>query len=164
MSTIRGIVIPANDELSVQVVEFEQGDINAYQRYVGGMFQCLDIDSPPASIFCNEEAKLIGLELNRRATMLWWTHYPPSRHADIINGDVVIVGQPDDEGETQGVPDELLSLLTQTTEWRYEVSVINESGWHRNGRTFNNVWAAYNDGLALLDRWVLAQQVRVVPA
>lgn len=163
MSTIRGIVIPACEELPVHVVEFDQGDIGAIQLHVGGNFQCIDIDDPSATIFCDEEGKLKGSEVNRRATMLWWVGYSPARGVDIINGDALVIGQPDDVGNSQGVPDELVDLLLNHELWRYEVKVVDDDSWNGNQRTYSNVWSAYNDALALAARWLAVTEVRVVP-
>lgn len=163
MGTIRGLVIPAVEVLPVKVVEFEQGDIRAIQQYVGGMFQCIDIANPFATIFCDDEAKLKGSELNRRATMLWWVHYPLSRNVDILNGDCLIIGQPDDEGDSQGVPDELVDLLLNHERWKYQVKTVGDDTWSGNQRTYSNVWGAYNDALALAERWLAVTEVRVVP-
>ncbi|MFI8696710.1 DUF3846 domain-containing protein [Dietzia maris] len=163
MSTIRGIVIPACEELPVHVVEFDQGDISAIQLHVGGMFQCIDINDPSATIFCDEEGKLKGSEVNRRATMLWWVHYPAARGMDVVNGDALVIGHPDEEGNSQGVPDELVDLLLNHEQWRYEVKVVGDDSWSGNQRTYSNVWGAYNDALALAQRWLAVERVRVIP-
>lgn len=42
----------------------------------------------PCVVFCNENGKLDGLPVNRRATAIWWQLYPTSDH---LVGDVAVV-------------------------------------------------------------------------
>lgn len=58
------------------------------------------------SMFCNENGKINGLELNPRATKLSGL-FPH----DVIVGPVVIMGEVDDQGETLGLTDEQLDRL-----------------------------------------------------
>ncbi len=162
MSVIKGIYLPCDADKPIERVEFESGNIKAIQHYVGGWFQVVDIERPGASIFCDEEGKMKGSPLNRRATMLWWTHWTPARNVDVLMGDCLIIGQPDDDGESQSVPDELVNLLFNTEAFAYEVKVHGESGWYGNQVVLDDVWDAYNDGLSLAERWSRVEEVRVV--
>ena len=149
----------------MEVVEFEGGDLQAMQRHVGGYVQFVEGFRPACTFVCNEEGKIHGMEVNRRATLALWVHHTEFVNRDTLNGDVLILGPVDDEtGETLGAPDELVELFFNTPEYRYLVKTIGEDGWHGNGRTFTDLWKAYNDGLALSARWALVEKVKVVAA
>jgi hypothetical protein len=53
------------------------------------------------SLYCNEEGKLEGLPINPRATAMVKGQLLPG---DVLNGDVFIMGVPDDEGNETDVP------------------------------------------------------------
>ncbi|NKY18889.1 DUF3846 domain-containing protein [Tsukamurella spumae] len=148
----------------MSVLDIGAGDYQAWQKRVGGTFDVMNIYRPDAGLVIHDEGKIIGLPLNRRASLLLWVHNSPFRGVDTIMGECLIVGAPDDEGETQSCPAELLESLTRPHgEWRYEVKVHGEPGWHGNQIVHSNVWDAYNDGLALAERWLRVIDVRVVP-
>ena len=162
MTTINCVLIPADEEAPIELIEIEQGDYKAYQERVGGNFECLNLDRPPSTFFAHDEAKLIGLPLNRRATLILWAHNDRYRGLDVLLGDCVLAGRPDQEGETLGCPDELIDLLFNTRAYRYMVKTINEDGWHGNARRYDNWLQAYHDGVALAERWALVESVKVV--
>jgi hypothetical protein len=164
MTTIKCVLIPADEERDIELIEIEQGDYRAYQTHVGGPFDCINLDRPSATLFVHDESKILGLPLNRKATLILWTHNDRYRGMDFIAGDCVLAGQPDQEGETLGCPDELIDLLFNTTEYRYMVKTINEDGWHGNARRYDNWLQAYNDGVGLAERWALVESVKVVSA
>lgn len=163
MRTIRAIHIPVDEDSLIDIVELPQGDYKAWQSYVGGTFDVITMHEPESSLVVHDEGKIIGLPLNRRATLMLWTHNKPFRGRDVIMGDVLILGSVDDEGETLAVSDQLVELLTTYEEWRYEVKVIGEDGWHGNQVTYDNVWNAYNSALRKAEAWALVVDVRVVP-
>lgn len=156
-----GIVIPADEEAPLEFRLF--GQITEYQEVVEGWFQCIDIENPAASFFVNEEGKVHNLPLNRRATLMWWAHMPAARNVDAFMGNVIVMGIPDDEGDTQDVPSELVTLLMKTEIYKYEVETVERPGkWYGNQTTFDNYFNACNAALGLLDRWTLATDVRVL--
>ena len=73
------------------------------------------------SLWVNDNGKIEGLPLNRRATMFLWASASNWRNQDVMMGDVVITGQADESGETTGIPDELLRLITEVPEYKYLV-------------------------------------------
>ena len=125
----------------------------------------MDIDRPEATLILNEEGKLMGLPMNRRATLLLWVHLTRWRGHDALAGDVLIVGRPDDDGNMQDVPRELVDLLFKTKEYKYEVTTFDSlTTWSGNQRRYDDWVAAYNDGLALASRWFAVNDVRIVAA
>lgn len=120
---------------------------------------------PDCTFVMNEEGKVLGLDVNRRATLALWVHHTEFAGHDTLNGAVLILGPADEAtGEQLGAPDELIDLFFNTPEYRFLVKTIGEDGWHGNGRTFTDLWKAYNDGLALSARWTLVENVKVVAA
>lgn len=63
------------------------------QNAVGGLIEGVPMDDESFTAFCNEEGKLEGLPVNHAATRF------TGIRGDVLMGDVVIIGPPDDEGE-----------------------------------------------------------------
>ncbi|MCA1565855.1 MAG: DUF3846 domain-containing protein [Acidobacteria bacterium] len=160
---IRGILVPQDEEKPLSVVEFEQGDIRAMQGYVGGTFDVIDIDRPPASIWVNDEGKLIqGWTPNRRATILLWIHASDFRGKDVIAGDALITGRPNDDGDTLGVPHELGKLLFEASAYRIEVQTEEGGPWTGNKMVYPDWFITYVAAAHLIHHWHSVVHVRVV--
>ena len=160
---IHAIQIPADEQRPLYKVTLN--NLESMQSAVGGLIEFMDIDRPEASLICNEEGKLLGLPMNRRATLLLWVHLTRWRGHDALAGDVLIVGRPNDKGDTQNVPQELVDLLFNTKRFKYEVTTYDSlETWSGNQRRYDDWVTAYNDGLALASRWFAVNDVRVVPA
>lgn len=158
-----GIVIPADEDEPIYKQEFKS--LSDYQQAVGGLIEAIDLDSPPATIYVNEEGKLQGLPLNRRATMISWMHNSSFRGKDVIKGDAVLVGPPDDEGKTLAVPQAYVFLLFETATYRIEVQTADDpAAWNGNQARYDNWVEAYNAGLGLWERWLAVENVRVIAA
>lgn len=159
----RGIVIP-DDEAEVCFIQ-NFTDYKQYQNTIGGYFQVIDLTDPECSLFMDEDGKLKSLPMNRRATLLMWMHNPQFRGFDVVCGTAVLIGQPDHNGDTQDIPQELCNLLLDTKSYRYEVQVLNDPlSWVGNQAVYDNWVDAYNAALGLAQRWLLVDKVRVVPA
>lgn len=65
-------------------------DLNAYQKAVGGLIQALYPYRDPVALICNDEAKLIGLDLNRSLRDEYGNIY------DVVAGDFLVVGLGED--------------------------------------------------------------------
>jgi len=160
---VTGVIIPADE--SVAVARHEFNGLHDYQEAVGGLIEAIDLEFPAMSFFANDEGKLIGLPINRRATILWWLHSPAVFGYDMIAGDAVLVGQPDRVGETQSVPDELVALLTAAQSFKVEVQTAGpDSPWCGNRRRFADYFAAARYAVDLRARWTQVTRARVVAA
>ncbi len=157
----KGIVVPHDAEAALEVREFS--DFGDYQKAVDGWIEAVDIPSLGVMVFVNEEGLLKHLPLNSRMTFLWWFHVPEARQRAMLVGNAVIVGAPDEEGNTTDVPEAVISLLMETQVYRVEVQVIGETEWHRNAAKYTDYWEAVIWAMLLLERWALATDVRVVP-
>lgn len=157
------IFIPAEERLTASRHEFRE--LRDYQRAVGGLIEAIDLDDPPMSFFANEEGKLGGLPINRRATALWWLHSPAAFGYDMLTGDAVLIGQPDRHGETQSAPAGFVSLLMDTQTFKVEVQTAGvDTAWYGNGRRFADYFAAALYAIDLSCRWAMVTRARVVAA
>lgn len=156
---VSGIVIPVDESQPIYPVTIERGDYQAYQKYVGGNFDVVNFAD--ATYFVHDEGKVIGLDLNRRATLLLWLLDSRWRGRDVINGHAVLVGQPDDEGDTMSVPEALYDLLLNTEGYRVEVQTGTPK-WDSNRIVYDDPFEAANAGLSLAERWLLVTDVRIV--
>lgn len=80
-------------------VSFVRDDYRAFQQIVGGNFECLYPDEDTV-LFCNEEAKLIGLEGNRRLD-----------NGDIIAGTFFLTGD-NHKGDCLSLTDKQIEKYT----------------------------------------------------
>lgn len=160
---ITGVFIPCDESLPIEKREYN--GLADYQAAVGGNIEAIDLEPIGSSFFANDESKLIGLEVNRRATLMWWLNTPSMRHRDVIGGDVALVGMPDDEGETVSVPTEVLALLFETTSYRTMFQTAGDPvAFNGNGLRYENYFEAVNAALVKFDQWAAVERCKVVPA
>lgn len=115
---MRALLLPADSDKQATVVDEVDINLSWLQARVGGLIEAVRVDEVltdagrklvEATVFVNEEGKLAMLPLNSRATDLCalaiggWYH-------DVIVGDVVVLGQVDDEGDATPVPDAIVRL------------------------------------------------------
>lgn len=160
---IQGVVIPADQTEPLRKVEFRQGDLSYMQSVVGGLVQALDIERPDATLWSNDEGKLIGLEMNRRATALWWVHDKRFRNYDVLVGNVLLTGTPDSEGNTASAPDELVTLLLSDPTI-FKVEFESRDGWVPVAQRFDNWYDAYASALRIAERHRIEGDVKISPA
>ncbi|GGF18451.1 DUF3846 domain-containing protein [Subtercola lobariae] len=124
-----GIFIPADDSVELTLREFSS--LPDYQTAVGGFIEAVDLVQPRfalSTLIMNEEGKLDGLPINKRATLLLWIHQPALRFRDEIVGDAILVGTANIRGGYSDVPPRLRSLLFDLTEFTIEtVSETSDS-------------------------------------
>ena len=135
------------------------------QEAVGGYIQVVDLTPLNASLVMDEEGKLKSKDVNRRATLLFWLLFPSVRHHDVIVGDAIIVGQPDDDGNTTDVPDSLTKLLFETKSYKAEFQTLDDANkFNGNQMRFDDYFTAANYALAKSEAWTMVERCRVVPA
>ncbi|MBV1778722.1 DUF3846 domain-containing protein [Paeniglutamicibacter sp. ABSL32-1] len=159
---VKGIFIPADQEQDIELREYNS--LDDYQLAVQGNIEAMDINRPDATIFINEEGKLIDLDTNGRATLIMWVHLSRYRGMDIIQGDVVIIGRPDPKGNTQDVPQELVDLLFNTESYKIEFTTIQGSvKWIGKDSHIDNWTVAYMIGIRTAEGWAGVDEIRVLP-
>ena len=103
---MKAIRIPSDDAQQIEVVEWQT--LADLQSLVGGYIETIPFVQGVAPYF-DEEGKLKGRPLNRRATILMWQHHLP--RTDAIVGDLVLCGQDERTGESEDVPDTWVRAL-----------------------------------------------------
>lgn len=161
----KGIVIPVLESEPMYIREFDS--LNDYQVVIGGYIEPVDLTVPnPATMYVDEEGLLKQKEGNARATLLLMLHNPAYLFTGaLIVGTTVIVGPPDDEGDTLNVPDYFATLLIETHEYKVEVQTADDPyAWNGNQRRFERWEEAAEHGISLARRWMAVERVRVVAA
>lgn len=109
----KALRIDVDGTTEVLDLEAPQGSLKVLQEAVGGWVEVVDLTEQVA-IWCNEEGKIIGLPKNSFATELFQLQFGA---VDVINGNVVLTGGADDEGDTIGLTDE------QVEQYKYLVEL-----------------------------------------
>lgn len=93
----------------IRVVEFENETCyRTLSDGVGGYIECVAL-SEEMDLWCNEDGKVNGLDINPLATRIFQHHFGT---IDYIAGDAVLTGGIDDEGESLGLTDEQIDEIT----------------------------------------------------
>ena len=98
----KGLLIKADGVCEV----FNYENLKSLQNAVGGYIEAISCDN--LSFFLNEEGKLNNLPMNPLATLL--VKHRIGQY-DYIAGDVVVLGDVDEDGETLGLSFEEISNL-----------------------------------------------------
>lgn len=102
--------IQINSTGSKSVVEFEIGQsYDVISRAVGGWIECVNLRGLQVDMWVNEEGKLNSLPENPTATALFMDEFGGG---DFIVGNVLITGGVDEEGETVGLTDEQIEVIS----------------------------------------------------
>lgn len=95
------------DTMETSVVDIpREGGLSAMQEAVGGYIECVSFDG--FEMWLNEEGKLIGLPINEVATVIWEANYGAT---DVILGNVLFMGEVDDEGYSTELSDEAMMSI-----------------------------------------------------
>jgi uncharacterized protein DUF3846 len=160
---ITAILIPARQVARVELRKLDCSDLSAYQALVGGNVEPIDLDAPAASMYINEEGKLLHLPVNMRATHVVWAHNELMRNEDIVMGDAFILGPVDRDGWDTSVPQSYVDLLFPREPFRIEVLARGETVWAGNAMSYDTWEQAYIAADSLRRRWTLAEKLRIVP-
>ncbi len=155
-----GIVFPHDNHQPLVQREFES--LEDYQAAVDGYVESINTPLLDVAFFASEEAKLIGLGIDRRATLFWWLHCPPASARDIIAGDAVLVGPIDRTGDVCDVPEYISHLLFTAAAFAVEVRVADSTKWYCNETVFHDCFEAAHFALDLVTRRRELVSVRVV--
>lgn len=157
-----GIYFPLDERQPLALREYTS--LEDYQSAVGGYIESIDAGEGGTSFFAHDEAKLIGIGINRRATIFWWLHLPPAGQRDFLAGDIVLVGPAHPNGNTLNVPQSIQSLLFTPSAFAVEVRVTGSDKWHRSDEDFDDYFAAGGWALDLRLRRREVEAIRVITA
>ena len=159
---IKVVVIPADETRPLRLERMDAADLDGFQRLVGGLIQAVGLSEPDATVFVNEEGKNLGLPANPRATALAWLHNEALRGWDVLAGDAVITGPPDDDGRVTDTPRLLATFLLDAPVVRAQA--MRASGeWTDISDPAGDPFIAYQHALRVATASEEAIQVRVVP-
>lgn len=98
------VVIKTSGTPEVVDLDIVEDELAFLQGVVGGFIQAVPA-SDNATLWCNEEGKIMGLLPNYNAMSRTSAH-EVLLPGDILAGDIVVTGGFDDEGETLGLSEE----------------------------------------------------------
>jgi len=124
----QAIVIPAKDSEPIEPTDIRT--LEDHQAEVGGWIEHVDLPDIGVTLVVNENGIAEGLPFNRRATFFWWFHQPRAHGRARLLGDAVLVGVPDDDGDTTDVPASIAELLLVPEEFTVEARRFGEQAWH----------------------------------
>jgi hypothetical protein len=160
---IHAIQIPHDEDRPLYKVEVN--GLSSMQAAVGGLIQAIDLGPLHATFFVNEEGKLEQQPINRRATLMWWLLFPSARHMDVIVGEALMVGHPDEQGNSTDVPEAVTKLLFETKSYKAEFQTYDDANkFNGNRMRFEDYFVAANYALGKAESWSAVQRCRVVPA
>ena len=157
---VKGLVIPADPELPIEIREFKR--LEDYQAAVGGWIEAVDVPPLGITTYVNEEGLLQKLPFNSRATFLWWYELPHVRHQTMLVGDAVVVGLPDGDGDSTDIPEATLTLLTKKEPYAVMTLVGDSPLWVSHPFAYDDFFEAIVWGMILSDRVTDTRDVRVV--
>ncbi|MBO1267064.1 DUF3846 domain-containing protein [Arthrobacter cavernae] len=160
---VQAILIPQDEDQPFY--KLEVNNLKDMQAAVGGLIEVIDLGPLGATFFVNEEGKIEKKPINRRATLIWWLLFPSARHMDVIVGEALMVGQPDNNGDSTDVPEDLVKLLFETKSYKAEFQTYDDANrFNGNLRRFEGYFEAVNYALGKAESWSAVQRVRVVAA
>lgn len=177
---VKGIYVPADDNKSLEVRELTK--LEDYRAAVDGWIEAVDVPALGVTVYVNEEGLIRRLPFNPRASFLWWYHVPGAHRAMLV-GDVIVVGAPDENGDSTDVQDEIVDLLTVAREYAVAIriggsSTLSESdgklssillplthgdpSWCLSLTRHENYFSAAAWAVVFRERWAEAVDVKVV--
>jgi len=111
MSAVEAKALYLSTEMDAEIRTFTVGDsYELLKDAVGGWVEHAYLSSLGVDLWLNEEGKMLGLERNEIATLLFQNEFGPF---DSIRGNVIFTGGTDAEGETLGLTEEQIKELMQ---------------------------------------------------
>lgn len=160
---ITGIVIPHDVKTPLTEVPFD--GLADYQKAVGGYIELVHIEAPKLTIYANEEGKVHGLPINRRATCMWWLLSPEMRGRDVLVGDIVLIGAQCGRNSTTEISTEFRALLLETPMYKIEVRTVESTTrWFSNEISFRTYFEAAIYAIDLMERRSAVTDIRVIAA
>lgn len=98
-------IISITSDNVIEIKEVESIQYDTISTAVNGMIEVVSLNQD-IDMWVNEEGKLIGLEPNTIATLIWNEVFP---NKDVIMGNVLITGGADNAGNTTGLTEESIN-------------------------------------------------------
>lgn len=160
MAEITAIVIPADLGQPLRQERIDPNDLSAYQALVGGHIEAIELSRPSASMYINEEGKLLELPVNHRATALAAVHN--NKFRDIVVGEAFVTGPLTATGRDTTVPAKYIDLWFEATSFRVQKKVGDSGRWVTKNYQYTDPHVAYVAAIRLARREPEVTDVRVV--
>lgn len=119
--------------------EFRDFDNRAdLEAVAGSPLKVVPIPQLEVVVIANAEGNCRQLPVNTYATLLCWFWVPALRRKVVLLGDVILVGEPDPEGEPTNVPASFAGDVLSQHGHRVKLKVTGEKGWYRSQAVANN--------------------------
>ena len=112
----KSVIVKANGEIETKNLD----TLASLQDAVGGHIEAIGLSNKNlghASGYVNEEGKLIGLPINKVATLLWMVVNGYKELHDVLVGDVIFTGEVDEEGNTRDISDAYVKFIYNFNEF-----------------------------------------------
>lgn len=157
----KGIVIRADMKAQPEFRDFDnRADLEAV---AGAPLKVVPIPQLEVVVVANAEGNRRGLPVNTYATLLWWFWAPAIRRQVVLLGDVIVVGEPDPDGQPTNIPASFASGVLSQHGHSVTLKVTGEKDWYRTEAAANNYFDAIVLAFDLLDNWPEAEAARIVP-
>jgi hypothetical protein len=124
-----GFVIPSDDTQPVRRQQFNR--LEDYQAAVGGWIEDVEVPEAGVTFYVDENGLGNRRKANRRVNCLWRYFTPQLGRDALLLGDAVVVGLPDEDGETTDVPAELADLIGNARDYVVETRAGRDAPWLR---------------------------------
>lgn len=114
MTKLAYVIHPDDSAEPVQITT--KNGLRTLQQLVGGYIEAVyagqdEHGRPTVTFWCNEEGKLQGLPINRRATAYWWLLEPHMANQDVLCGTIVVTGFADENGDTLPIHEAMVKMI-----------------------------------------------------
>ncbi|RRJ85693.1 hypothetical protein EG850_12280 [Gulosibacter macacae] len=157
----KGIVIRADMKAPPEFGDFD--NLADLEAIAGSPVKVVPISTLGVVAVASAEGNRRGLPVNTYATLLWWFWVPALRRKVVLLGDVVIVGEPDPDGQPTNIPASFAGNVLSQHGHSVKLKVTGEKGWYRTDTVANNYFDAIVFAFDLLDNWPEAEAARIVP-
>lgn len=157
----KGIVIRADMKASPEFRDF--GNRADLEAVAGAPVKVVPIPQLEVVVIANARGNHHQLPVNTYATLLWWFWAPVLRRKVVLLGDVVLIGEPDPDGQPTNIPASFAGDVLSQHGHRVKLKVTGEKGWYRTETVAKNYFDAIVVAFDLLDNWPEAVAARIVP-
>lgn len=157
----KGIVIRADMKAPPEFRDFDnRADLEAV---AGSPLKVVPIPQLEVVVVANAEGNRRQQPVNPHATLLWWFWTPTLRRKVVLLGDVVVVGEPDPDGQPTNIPAPFAGNVLSQHGHCVKLKVTGEKGWYRTGTVAKNYFDAIVFAFDLLDNLPGAEAAQIVP-
>ncbi|QXT64195.1 hypothetical protein [Tessaracoccus palaemonis] len=157
----KGIVIRADMKAPPEFHDFNI--IADLEDVTGYPLKTVPIPTLGVVAVANAQGNKRKLPVNTYATLLWWFWVPALRRQVVLLGDIVLLGEPDPDGQPTNVPAPFAGYVLSQNGHRVQLKVTGEKDWYRTATIAPNYFDAIVLAFELLDNLPGAEAAQIVP-